>query len=110
MRSFCVNGVWMRGVSQVFGVCRSFSGGTMWRRLYPNVTARWGSFTGAFAIPGVREFSLCCGCLDASRGVLTRTIQRGENVMLLPGGEKEMCVATGSPCAPRLGSCRTCTA
>lgn len=79
----------------VFGVCRAFSGGTSFRALYPGITARWGSFGAAFAIPGVREFSLCCGCLDASRGVLSRAISRGENVMLLPGGEKEMLLTDG---------------
>ena len=42
----------------VFGVCRAFSGGVLWRKLYPGITARWGSFGGAFYIPGVREFSL----------------------------------------------------
>ena len=80
----------------VFGVCRAFSGGQLWRRLFPQIDARWGSFGGAFYIPGVREFSLCCGCLDASRPVLTRAIARGENVMLLPGGEKEMMLTDGA--------------
>jgi hypothetical protein len=79
----------------VFGVCRGFSGGSAWRTLFEGITARWGSFGGAFYLPGVREFSLCSGCLDASRGVLTRAIQRGENVILLPGGEKEMMLTDG---------------
>ena len=74
----------------VFGVCRSFSGGYCWREMYPGIAARWGSFGGAFYIPGVREFSLCCGCLDAGKSALTRAIKRGENVMLLPGGSKEL--------------------
>ena len=39
---------------------------------------------------------LCCGCIDASRPVLTRAIKRGENVILLPGGEKEMMLTDGS--------------
>lgn len=86
----------------VFGVCRAFSGGQLWRRLYPGISARWGSFGGAFWIPGVREFSLCCGCLDASRQVLTRAIERGENVMLLPGGEKEMMLTDGTSTCTRL--------
>ena len=80
----------------VFGVCRAFSGGEGWRKLFPGISARWGSFSGAFFIPGVREFSLCCGCLDASRSVLTRAIVRGENVILLPGGEKEMMLTDGT--------------
>ena len=80
----------------VFGVCRAFSGGRCWTSLCAGVTARWGSFSGAFAIPGVREFSLCCGCLDASRSVLSRAVGRGENIMLLPGGEKEMMLTDGN--------------
>ena len=68
----------------VFGVCRAFSGGSLWRGLYPGVAARWwGSFGGAFRLPGVREFSLACGCLDAGRPTLTRAVQRGESLMLL---------------------------
>ena len=55
------------------------------------------SFGAAFFIPGVREFSLCCGCLDASKSVLTRAIvERKENIILLPGGEKEMMLTDGS--------------
>ena len=80
----------------VFGVCRAFSGGSLWRKLYPGIAARWASFGAAFFIPGVREFSLCCGCLDASRSVLTRAIKRGENIILLPGGEKEMMRTDGA--------------
>lgn len=76
----------------VYGVCRIFSGGVrLWRALYPGISARWGSFSAAFYLPGVREFSLMCGgCIDASRPVLERAIHRGENVMLLPGGIDEM--------------------
>ena len=66
--------------------CRAFSGGQLWLKLFPGIAARWGSFSGAFYLPGVREFSLCCGCIDASRPVLTRAIERGENLHLLPGG------------------------
>ena len=82
----------------VFGVCRAFSGGRwLWRQIYPGIAARWGSFGAAFFIPGVREFSLCCGCLDASKSVLTRAIvERKENIILLPGGEKEMMLTDGS--------------
>lgn len=86
----------------VFGVCRAFSGGTLWCRLFPGISARWGSFGGAFYIPGVREFSLCCGCLDASRSVLTRAVKRGENLILLPGGEKEMMLTDGESTETKL--------
>lgn len=86
----------------IFGVCRAFSGGSLWRQMYGDIRPRWGSFGGAFFIPGVREFSLCSGlasrgtgrpaalfltaasaalgCLDASRPVLERAIARGEHL------------------------------
>lgn len=86
----------------IFGVCRAFSGGSLWRSLYPGITARWGSFGGAFYLPGVREFSLCCGCLDAGRPTLTRAILRGENVMLLPGGSKELLLTDGGSTVTKL--------
>lgn len=80
----------------VFGVCRSFSGGSLWRELFPGIAARWGSFGGAFFLPGVREFSLSCGCLDAGRPTLTRAIKRSENIMLLPGGSRELLLTDGA--------------
>ncbi|KAL3933663.1 MAG: hypothetical protein SGPRY_000189 [Prymnesium sp.] len=80
----------------IFGVCRAFSGGTLWKTLFPDITARWGSFGGAFFIPGVREFSLCCGCVDASRPVLEKAIKRGENIMLIPGGTRELMLTDGN--------------
>lgn len=79
----------------VYGVCRAFSGGDMWRSLYPGIFARWGSFGMAFSIPGVREFSLSCGCLDASKPVLEAAIRHGENIILLPGGIDEMNLTDG---------------
>lgn len=80
----------------VYGVCRSFSGGVgLWRTLYPGIFSRWGSFGAAFHMPGVREFSLCCGCLDASKPSMQRAIRRGENISLLPGGIDEMTLTDG---------------
>ncbi|KAK3245060.1 hypothetical protein CYMTET_45351 [Cymbomonas tetramitiformis] len=81
----------------VFGVCRAFSGGAKaWKRMFPGVSARWGSFGGAFFFPGVREFSLSVGCLDASRPVLKKAMKRGENIILLPGGITEMSLTDGN--------------
>mmetsp|Transcript_144558 Transcript_144558/g.402828 ORF Transcript_144558/g.402828 Transcript_144558/m.402828 type:complete len:210 (+) Transcript_144558:107-736(+) len=69
----------------VYSVCRVFSGGIrLWRALFPGIFARWGSFSAAFYLPGIREFSLFAGCLDVSKPVLERAIRRGENVELLP--------------------------
>lgn len=80
----------------VYGVCRAFTGGQqLWGTLYPGITVRWGSFGMAFYLPGIREFSLLCGCLDASKPVLTRAIKRGENIALLPGGLDEMALTDG---------------
>ncbi|CAE8609726.1 unnamed protein product, partial [Polarella glacialis] len=80
----------------VYGVCRAFSGGVgLWRTLFPGISARWGSFGGAFYLPGIREFSLFAGCIDASKPVLERAIRRGENLYLLPGGIDEMNLTDG---------------
>jgi len=80
----------------VYGVCRAFSGGVgCWRALYPGIYARWGSFGAAFFLPGIREMSLFCGCLDASKPVLERALSRGENLILLPGGIDEMNLTDG---------------
>ena len=82
----------------IFGVCRAFSGGIAnWMTLYPGITAKWGSFGAAFYIPGIREFSLASGCIDASKPVLTRAIQKyKQNILLLPGGIDEMALTDGS--------------
>jgi len=81
----------------VYGMCRLFSGGVRsWRALFPGVTSRWGSFSGAFMLPGIREFSLFAGCLDASKPVMQRAIRWGENLSLLPGGIDEMVLTDGT--------------
>lgn len=81
----------------VYGVCRAFSGGAeCWNTLFPGITARWGSFGAAFYLPGIREFSLSVGCLDAGKKVLERTAKRGENIVLLPGGIDEMMLTDGT--------------
>jgi len=79
----------------IFGVCRAFSGGRSWKSLFGSITARWGSFGTAFYIPGVREFSLSAGCLDAGKKTLVKAINHGENIILLPGGIKEMMLTDG---------------
>eukprot|EP00928_Gymnodinium_smaydae_P067360 TRINITY_DN50328_c0_g1_i1.p1 TRINITY_DN50328_c0_g1~~TRINITY_DN50328_c0_g1_i1.p1 ORF type:complete len:390 (-),score=64.54 TRINITY_DN50328_c0_g1_i1:183-1295(-) len=81
----------------VYGLCRAFSGGVnLWRTLYPGIYSRWGSFGGAFYMPGVREFSLFAGCLDASKPYLEKAIKRGESISLLPGGIDEMNLTDGT--------------
>ncbi|OLP93130.1 Acyl-CoA wax alcohol acyltransferase 2 [Symbiodinium microadriaticum] len=80
----------------VYGVCRAFSGGVgCWRTLFPGIAARWGSFGAAFFLPGIREMSLFCGCIDASKPTLERAVRRGENIILLPGGIDEMNLTDG---------------
>ena len=50
----------------------------------------------AFYIPGVREFSLLCGCVDAGKDALNNAINvHGQNVTLLPGGIDEMQITDG---------------
>lgn len=103
----------------IFGVCRAFSGGSLWRQMYGDIRPRWGSFGGAFFIPGVREFSLCSGlasrgtgrpaalfltaasaalgCLDASRPVLERAIARGEHLASSRGSSEPLPEPSSSP-------------
>eukprot|EP00397_Hematodinium_sp_SG-2012_P034717 GEMP01037260.1.p1 GENE.GEMP01037260.1~~GEMP01037260.1.p1 ORF type:complete len:347 (+),score=56.86 GEMP01037260.1:122-1162(+) len=71
----------------ILGVIRCGSGGTLWSQLFPGIFPRWASFSGAFFIPGAREFSLCVGCVDASFKTLSAL---GESIHLLPGGIREM--------------------
>jgi 2-acylglycerol O-acyltransferase 2 len=81
----------------VYGVCRAFSGGVRcWRALFPGIFARWGSFSMAFLMPGIREFSLFSSCLDAQKKYLEKAIARGENIELLPGGIDEMNLTDGT--------------
>jgi len=56
----------------ILGICRSASGGTAWGQLYPGIFPRWGSFGGAFYMPGIREFSMLAGCIDAGRSTLEK--------------------------------------
>lgn len=81
----------------VYGTCRAFTGGTScWKALYPGIFARWGSFGAAFYMPGIREFSLLAGCVDASKETLQNIYEKyQQNVMLLPGGIDEMGLTDG---------------
>lgn len=72
----------------ILGVIRMGSGGSAWSKLFPGITVRWGSFGGAFYVPGAREFSLFVGCIDA--GMKTLMGLRDENISLIPGGIREM--------------------
>lgn len=42
-----------------------------------------------FRLPFIRELSLWTGCIDARRQVAEESLQRGESVFVLPGGEAE---------------------
>lgn len=87
----------------VYGVCRAFSGGSgCFCKLFPGIVARWGAFSVGFYIPGVREFSLAAGCVDASKEVLRGVVARHENIMLLPGGIDEMGLTDGTSLETKL--------
>jgi len=72
-----------------------FSSGKIFSELYPGCFPRWGSFSGAFYIPGIREFMLLNGVMDASRSSLARAAKRKESIILLPGGIQEMGLTDG---------------
>ncbi|CAD7972903.1 unnamed protein product [Amoebophrya sp. A120] len=72
----------------IMGLCRCGSGGSGWPALFPNLFPRWGAFGKGFYIPGVREFSLICGCVDAGRPTLNKVAK--ESIHLIPGGVREM--------------------
>lgn len=42
-----------------------------------------------FRMPFIREVALWTGCIDARRSVAEKTLQRGESLLVLPGGEAE---------------------
>eukprot|EP00392_Amoebophrya_sp_AT5.2_P018265 g18773.t1 len=89
----------------IMGLCRCGSGGTAFPTLFPDqvkllespssssnsltksIAPRWGSFGKAFYIPFVREWSLCCGCVDAGKKTLAKL---DESIHLIPGGVREI--------------------
>eukprot|EP00299_Pterocystis_sp_00344_P014394 c7125_g1_i1.p1 GENE.c7125_g1_i1~~c7125_g1_i1.p1 ORF type:complete len:343 (-),score=80.25 c7125_g1_i1:44-1072(-) len=79
----------------ILGLCRMGSACSSWQKLFPGVTPRWASFGAAYYIPGIREFSLATGTMDASRKVMERQIQKGDSVHLIPGGIQEMMATDG---------------
>jgi 2-acylglycerol O-acyltransferase 2 len=74
----------------VLATCRASTCGSIWSRMFPGIHGRWASFTGAFFIPAVREFSLFSGALDASKRVLQKILNRGESLFIIPGGSAEL--------------------
>jgi hypothetical protein len=74
----------------VLATCRASTCGSVWSKMFPGIHGRWASFTGAFFIPAVREFSLCSGALDASKRVLQKILNRGESLFIIPGGSQEL--------------------
>lgn len=79
----------------LLGVCRSGTAGSVWGRLFPQVKVRWGSFAAAYYMPGIREFSLLVGAVDAGKKTLTKIVKSGEGIALLPGGIQEMLATDG---------------
>jgi hypothetical protein len=76
-------------------VCRGATCGSVWKQMFPGVHGRWASFGAAFFIPGVREFSLFSGAIDASKRVLKAALGRGESVFIIPGGSQELMLTDG---------------
>jgi len=79
----------------MLGICRAGPCGSAWHRLFPGCNIRWGSFSAAYKVPGLREFSLLVGAVDAGKKTLVARAQAGESIALLPGGIQEMLLTDG---------------
>ncbi len=78
----------------IMGVIRAASGGSTWALCFGSqLFPRWASFGAAFFLPGIREFSLGAGCVDAGRKTLE---QLRKSIALVPGGIREMSLTDGS--------------
>jgi hypothetical protein len=57
----------------------------------PNISSKVRALAASvlFTIPIIREISLFTGCISASRKIADRCLQRGNSVIVIPGGEAE---------------------
>lgn len=92
----------------ILSVVRALFTGSIFPRLFPGIYGRWVAATPQFLVPfGCRETMLLFQAIDASKPVLAKAIERGESLLLLPGGEQRACVcrstrgARDPPAQPR---------
>lgn len=101
----------------ILSVVRALFLGSTFPKLFPSVYGRWVGATPQFLAPfGCRETMLLLQAIDASKKVLLKAIGRGESLLLLPGGTKELMLTDPSSsvtrfaCRDRLGFVRLAVA
>lgn len=75
----------------ILAVFRLFFEGSMWNRIFPGLErGRWVGATPQFLVPGCRELMLAFGAFDAGKRTLVPALERGESLLLTPGGSREL--------------------
>eukprot|EP00164_Ancoracysta_twista_P002183 GFYU01002882.1.p1 GENE.GFYU01002882.1~~GFYU01002882.1.p1 ORF type:complete len:388 (+),score=115.21 GFYU01002882.1:176-1339(+) len=64
--------------------------GGLWERLFPGMEARALGASPMFYIPGAREICLWMGAIDASKKSAQKAIADKQNIIVFPGGSKEI--------------------
>jgi len=66
-----------------------FSTRTLWNKAFPGIDFRVLTATAALRVPLIREMWLWSSCIDASKQVARKALEKRVNLLLYPGGERE---------------------
>lgn len=63
----------------------------LWQSIFPNIYQNIRTLTASvlFRVPIIRELGLWTSCIDASRTVAEKSLERGRSILVRPGGEAE---------------------